>query len=259
MTGSDFRVNPSFLPVLRSLGLDSFEKIMTQPSQAVMRSVPGRATVRLQIGPLIAYLKRYEPAYYSLPKRALRALRIARDEARHEWNMIDTLQQHGFKTAARIAYGHRGNHSFVMTQEIAGGVPADEHMRTLNSHARREFVVRVAELTRRFHGGGFIYKDYYLSHIFVAIGEMHFIDLQRVNGPRRFHRRWLFKDLGALAYSAQLAGATQTDLMKFYKVCFEKPKLDATDKRLIRRILQRVARLHERPPKYDVIWDANSR
>jgi hypothetical protein len=132
-------------------------------------------------------------------------------------------------------------------------------MRTLNSHARREFVVRVAELTRRFHGGGFIYKDYYLSHIFVAIGEMHFIDLQRVKGPRRFRWRWLVKDLGALAYSAQLAGATQTDLMKFYKVCFEKPKLDATDKRLIRRILQRVARLHERPPKYDVIWDANSR
>lgn len=258
MTGRDFQIDPEFAPLLRSLGLDSFEKISTHPSQAVMRSVPGRATVRLQIGPHIAYLKRYEPEYYSLHQRVLRALRIARDEARHEWNMIGTLQQHGFKTATRIAYGRQGNHSFVMTQEIAGGVPADEFLRTLSPRRRREFAIRLAELTRQFHGGGFIYKDYYLSHIFVANGELHFIDLQRVKGPQRFHPRWLVKDLGTLAYSAQRAGATRTDLMKFYKVCFQKTKLNAADKRLIGRILQRTARLHARPPKYDVIWDANS-
>ena len=87
------------------------------------------------------------------------------------------------------------------------------------------------------------------------------VELDRVGGegPQRFHPRWLVKDLGTLAYSAQRAGATRTDLMKFYKVCFQKTKLNAADKRLIGRILQRTARLHARLPKYDVIWDANSR
>src|ERR1041385_9064331 len=107
MTGSDFQINPEFAPLLHSLGLDSFDKLQAHPSQAVMRSVPGRATVRVQLGPHSGYLKRYGPEYYNMHQRLLRSLRIARDEARHEWNMIGTLQQHGFKTATRIAYGHQ--------------------------------------------------------------------------------------------------------------------------------------------------------
>lgn len=245
-------VASSWLPVLRERGLDSFEAIMAHPSQKVMRSVPGRATVRLELAPgRVAYLKRYQPPYYSWWQR----LTGIHDEARHEWDMIHQLRARGFQTAAPIACGRQGTKCFLMTAEIEGGVPSDDYMRTLAPPQRRRLIIQLAELTRRFHGEGFIYKDYYLSHIFVAGVQLVFIDLQRVVGPRRHHPRWRVKDLGALAYSAQLAGATRADLMKFYKVCFPDTPLD---KSFIRKILARTAHLHRRPPKYGVIWDAKS-
>jgi hypothetical protein len=249
-----FLVAEEFRPLLEAKGLDSFEAIMARSGGTIVRSVPGRSTVRLEIGRVV-YLKRYEPAYYAIWQR----LTGIHDEARHEWEMIHTLRAHGFRTAAPVACGRQGLRSFLITAEIEGGVPADEQMRRLNPRQRRRLVVDLAELTRRFHGAGFIYKDYYLSHIFVAGGELYLIDLQRVVGPRAFRRRWLIKDLGTACYSAELAGATRADLMKAYKVCFPTKRLAESDKRLICKILRRAARLHSRSPKYDVIWDASSR
>lgn len=265
--------NAAFLPVLRAHGLDTFAAVM-QRQGFLMRSVPGRSTVRLELpspagGLRAAYLKRYQPAYLRWWQWPLRWLRWpgAADEARHEWEMILALRRHGFRTAEPLAVGQVRvagvvARSCLLTAEVAGGVAAHEYVRTLGAGARRAFARQVGDFTRRLHGAGFIHKDYYLNHILVvesaAASEapaLFLIDLQRMQGPGRFSRRWHVKDLAALGYSAQLAGATRPDLLAFYLAYTGGKDLSPADRRVIRAVLRRVAALHRRRPKYDVIWD----
>jgi hypothetical protein len=279
MTGNDFiplddgrlTVAREFADVLRGCGLTSFAAVMAHPSQKVMRSVPGRSTVRVELGTgvaaPVAYLKRYEPRYLSPGKRLLRRLGwpVAQDEAMHEWRALLELRGAGFRTAAPIAVGQlrRGGlvtSSFLLTAEIAGGVPGDDYFRELDAPRRRELAVEVAELARRFHAAGFVHKDFYFSHVFVTPHagrrELSLIDLQRVVRPTALLRpRWIVKDLGALGYTAQRAGASRGDLLRFYLRYAGKSRLDAGDRRFIRQVMARVNALHRRGPKYDVIWD----
>lgn len=266
-------VMADFLPLLRANELNTFATIMAREGGKMMRSVPGRSTVKLELkrpdgGVQIAFLKRYEPEYLSLWKKLLRFVHWpgADDEAMHEWRAIEQLSAHGFNTAAPMAVGqerHGGvvTRSFLLTAEIEGGVAAHNYVRTLGAKPRRELAGQIGELTRRFHGAGFAHKDFYLSHIFVVPQpstlnpQLFFIDLQRLVRPRFLRERWRVKDLAQLGYGARLAGATRADLLHFYKNCFQCRQLEASDRQLIGRIQARIHRLQRRRPKFDVIWD----
>jgi len=266
-------ISTDFVETLRINRFDGLDQIMAFAGGEVMRSVPGRSTVRIQLktargGTLTAYLKRYEPHYLTAFRKLLRWIRWpgAADEALHEWNALYALNQAGFNTPTPIAFGQRRRFglvmsSFLLTAEITGGIAAHDYSQTLNSQNRRVLTLSIAELTRRFLAAGFAHRDFYLSHIFVvdaaatSTPELYLIDLQRLFKPRFLRKRWLVKDLAALGYTAQLAGATRGDLMAFYLRCFEISKLGNSDKRLIRNILRRIQQLHGRAPKYDVIWD----
>lgn len=267
------RVAAEFLPLFRTNGLETFDRIMALAGGRMMRSVPGRSTVRLELrkpdgGVQIVFLKRYEPQYLSLGKRLLRLIRWpgAGDEALHEWHALQQLRAGGFNTAVPIAAGQSRaagvvTRSFLMTAEIAGGVAAHRHVLTLNAQQRRALVKQMAAWTARFHGAGFAHKDFYLSHIFVVPPEtggepdLFCIDLQRLARPRFLRERWRIKDLAQLGYTAQLAGATRSDLLCFYRACEQRRRLTPADKQFIRRVLARIRRLHGRRPKFDVIWD----
>jgi tRNA A-37 threonylcarbamoyl transferase component Bud32 len=227
---SKFEIAPAFVSLLHEHGLDTFKDVMERKIKHVMRSVPGRSTVRLPFG---IYLKRYEPDYYSPLTRWWH-----HDEAEHEWNMIHELQRAGFRVPTPVAFGRRGARSFVMTAEIAGGVPAD----TVATPALLE---RIGKLTRQFHDAGFIHKDYYLCHIFVAGDVLYFIDLQRVLGPRRFSQRWIVKDLAALAHSAARIGVAHEALLRAY----------GGDDALFKKVAARMQWLKKRRPKFVGVWD----
>jgi hypothetical protein len=94
-----------FLPVLREHNLDTFDKLMAHKSGTVIRSVPGRATVRIELPtsagrPLVVYLKRYDRGYLSPRRLLLRRLGCpaGADEAMQEWRMMHILRAHGFNT-----------------------------------------------------------------------------------------------------------------------------------------------------------------
>lgn len=267
------RVNARYAPLLRAHGLDTLERLMRFGGGQRMRAVPGRSTVRIELakaegGAEVFFLKRYEPEYLNGWRRALRFLRwpAAQDEAQREWEAIRLLRAHGFKTAEPVAFGQerRGGivtRSLLMTAEIPRATPAHELWPNLPAQERRALLERLAEWTARFHGAGFAHKDLYLSHFFVAPGaeggapELFCIDLQRLIRPRWLRTRWLVKDLAQLAYSARLVGARRTELLHFYKHGFRRARLDAADRRFIRRVWRRVRRLERRQPRYDVLWD----
>jgi hypothetical protein len=271
--GGTLFVRPEFVPALRASGLDTFERVMGHRDGRIMRSVPGRSTLRIELkhpeGASVAYLKRYEREYLSPARKLLRFLHWpgAGDEAMHEWNALGLLRFQGFNTADPIAVGQRRSgglveRSFLLTAEISGGVAAHDYARTLGARARRELVMRIADLTQRFHAAGFAHRDCYLSHIFVvptlranSDPRLYLIDLQRLFRPRCFRERWVVKDLGALGYSARVAGATRADLLCFFKRYFGIARLSALDRARISKIMVRIDALQRRRPKHDVIWD----
>ena len=271
LDGGRLRVARAFVPLLRENGLATFDAVMAWSRGSLMRSVPGRSTVRIELksplgGSQVAFLKRYEPAYLTAGKRFLRFLHWpgTEDEALNEWQAIHALRAAGFNTAEPIAVGQSRSlgavtRSFLLTAEIASGIAAHDYAHALEAPPRRQLALQVAELTRRFHDAGFVHKDCYLSHLFVverAAGRtLFFIDLQRVAKPRWVRRRWLIKDLAQLAYSAQLAGATSRDLLAFAHTYFGRTNLTPADRRLLSSILRRVQALHRRGPRFDVIWD----
>jgi tRNA A-37 threonylcarbamoyl transferase component Bud32 len=209
-----------------------FEKMMNLPGGEVVRSVPGRSTVRLTLDGRVVYLKRYEPEYYSWWRRIFH-----HDEAEHEWKMIHELQRAGFHVPTPVAFGRRGLRSFVATEEIPGGAPADT--------MRPPPLAEIGRLMRRFHDAGFIHKDSYLCHIFVAGEKLYFIDLQRVLGPGRFARRWIVKDLAALAHSAERIGLPAEEILRAY----------GGEESLLRKVRARMNWLARRRPKYVGVWD----
>jgi hypothetical protein len=276
LDGGRMLVEESWAAVLRANGLDAVTKLMALQSGKVERAVPGRSTVRLELavrdGTRIAvYLKRFDPEYLSLGRALLRFLRWpgADDEALREWRKIFQLRRHGFVTAPPVAVGQLRRagivtHSLVMTQEITGGIPADQyfqsHLRAGPLRRKWAWLAAVGRFARHFQEARFIHKDFYLSHIFVVEeGEdwrFHLIDLQRVRGPRWHLSRWYLKDLIALTFSARIkARCSRPDMLRLYKAYARRVKLSTKDKQIIRRLWRRARKLERRPPRYRRVWN----
>jgi hypothetical protein len=259
-----------FVPMLRDSQLDSFAAVMSKEVPSPVRVFPGRVTVRLELksrsgAARAVYLKRYERKYVSPWRFFLRAIHwpTAEDEALREWRHLWKLRAEGFNTPVPVAFGQEKYlgvtvRSFLMTEEIRDGIQGDYYCRDAEARERRQLAVEAADLTRKFHGAGFVHKDYYLCHIFVVprsgSGQLVLLDLQRLVRPRFFRERWLVKDLGALAYSALKFGASHADLMRFFKRYRNKPRLDSSDRRLARKVLARVDWLSKRRPRHDQVF-----
>jgi heptose I phosphotransferase len=277
-------VTVDFLPLLRANGLDSFEKVMAMTDGKVFRDFPGRRTVRLELNhdgaAQAIFLKRYESEYLSPARKWLRRLHWpgAEDEALREWRVIHEVRSRGIPTATPVAFGQQtagraATRSFLMTAEIPGAVEGIAWAEQLPAPERRRFLLRVANLGRRFHATGLAHKDFYLGHFLVSTlrnrsgqwagetlenasrgadePELFLIDLQRAVRPCCFHERWVEKDLGALAYSMYNAGASWTDLLRCHLAYCGKRGLDEPEKRVVRAVLRRVAWLRTRQPRHD--------
>jgi tRNA A-37 threonylcarbamoyl transferase component Bud32 len=270
-------VAAEFLPLLRAAGLDSFNKIMALPVKAVIRAVPGRSTIRVELpqphgGTLVGYLKRYEEEYLSPLDKLLRLIRWpgSDDEAAREWRKMLLLRTHNFLTAVPIATGQLRRagivtSSFLLQQEIPNGLPTDDYIvqRLATAPPQRKWKLfrKLGELARTFQDAGFIHKDFYLKHVFVVERgddwDLYLIDLQRVLGPRSHRHRWYLKDLSALAHSARRrARLSLPDILRIYLGYARATKLQAADKRFIENVWRRVRKLRGRQPRYGRVWNA---
>ena len=279
LDGGKLLVNAAFLSLLHTSGLDTFDKVMAHSGGTVIRSVPGRSTVRIELRQNSAavqavFLKRYERDYLTPGKRLLRLVRWpgADDEALREWRKIFQLQHHGFDTALPVAVGQVRSggvveRSFLMTAEIRGGLPGEAYFATKlrggKPHRKWRWLSEAGAWARRFHQAQFIHKDFYLPHVFVVeegdAWRFHLIDLQRMRGPHWHLPRWYTKDLIALAFSARaMAGCSRTDLLRLYKAYTARKALLSGDKRTIARRWHQIQRLERRRPKYSRIWNAPS-
>ncbi|MBN2584046.1 MAG: hypothetical protein JXL80_13355 [Planctomycetes bacterium] len=261
-----------FLPVLRSLGLDTVEKVMAYRGGKSYRDVPDRLTVRIPFTwddgrESALYLKRHQKVDTGAWIEGLVFWRKALTRAEAEYRNIFQLIHARLATPHPVAWGqdHRWSirqPSFLATEEIAGSVPADDYLRDrfaspdADASAKRELVRQIAQLARRFHGQGFCHRDFYLCHLFVREAStddessspfiLHLIDLQRVRRSRRGRRvgrRWIVKDLAALNYSAPAGIVTRTDKLRFLRPYLGLARLDVAARDLVRDVAAKTARI----------------
>jgi tRNA A-37 threonylcarbamoyl transferase component Bud32 len=270
-------VGSEFLPLLQAAGLDSFDRIMALPAKTVVRAVPGRSTICVELpsptgGTLVGYLKRYGEEYLSPLDKLLRLIHWpgSDDEAGREWRKMLLLRTHNFLTAVPIAAGQSRRagivtSSFLLQQEIPNGLPTDDYivqrLATAPPQRKWELFRKLGELARTFQDAGFIHKDFYLKHIFVVERgddwDLYLIDLQRVLGPRAHRQRWYLKDLSALAHSARRrARLSLPNILRIYQGYARTRKLQAVDKRFIENVWRRVRKLRGRQPRYGRVWNA---
>jgi len=259
-------VQPKYEPVLQANQLTDAGAILALAGGTVVRSVPGRTTQRIELKSpdgscLAAYLKCFE---YAVPRSRRWQGPAGRMESGlaslNEWHQILALRKLGFRTADPIAAGWQpadkpgAIRSFVMTAEINGAVSGYDYWAASDDSKRRTLIRRIADLARRFHQAGFIHKDFYLGHIFVADRagepELTLIDLQRVLGPRTFRERWLVKDFGSILFSLERAGSKRAGLFRLFKLYLGGRRAGPAERRFLRKCLRKAARLHRHRPKY---------
>jgi hypothetical protein len=163
--------------------------------------------------PRTLYLKRFERPPFQRQWDRWREGHGGLSTAGVEWTNARLLAQAGVPAVEAVAFGQEmlgfwERRSFVLIREVAGEslerwVPAHlpPAVEETDLALRRRQLDSLARLLARFHRSGFVHRDLYLAHIFLETGGFRLIDLQRVFRPRWRRRRWVVKDLAALAFS----------------------------------------------------------
>jgi heptose I phosphotransferase len=145
---------------------------------------------------------------------------------------IKTLSLHGIPTLRGVAVGQRFRgfieaRSFGITEGLDGRsleTVTQEMVRDGSKRPswaqRRETIRQLALIARRLHGRRLFHRDFYLCHIFLTPNAdggivLRVIDLARMVEKRVCSRRWIIKDLAALAYSAPSPAVTRADRVRF--------------------------------------------
>jgi len=256
----DMMVNAQFSRLLKENGLRCFSEVMNFEGGRIYKEAHGRSVRAIELkkpneSPVRAYLKRERLSLFHILKPLVR-LRPPQAPARREWENALLLGQKSFPVAVPIAAGARrswglGHESFSITQELPGASSLLDFIpRVLSTYPaeklrkfKRVLARRLARFARMFHGAGLHHQDFYLGHFHISLEEsqdfrLWLLDLQRVRRLRWVSRHFLIKDLAQLNYSSlDFPIIYATDRMRFFKLYRGKHRLDAKEKRLIRRII----------------------
>lgn len=266
-SSSGLTITAGYEEILAANGLDSLDALF-EVAQGEALSKPDlspwrerlRLTLDVSDGRRTFYLKRFLSPPRAARREVHRSGTGAASVAGLEWTWLQRLTAAGLPCAPPVAFGEqrRGSReirSAIMTAAVPGhSLEQWAAIWRETDRARARGLVRpLARLVSRLHQCGYVHRDLYLSHIFhdpdAAVEEsLHLIDLQRVYRPQWAGRRWIVKDLAALNYSVPCHLVHRTDRLRWLTYYLGAPKLDASARRLVYRIVgktQRIAR-HDR-------------
>ena len=272
----DLTVVPDMVDRLRASGLTSLDalfrvvpdQVLDKPGLAPWRerlriTLPGGPELESSMPPVTAYLKRYSQP----PRRAYRGLRTPhpryRSLAAMEWAWLRLLQKAGIPAPMPIAFGEEMRGLWeTRSALLIAAVPGDSLERIAprlepRDRARiRKLLDTVAALVARFHGLGLVHRDLYLAHIFAdgiadsnGSPRLHLIDAARLFRPTILRRRWIAKDLAALAYSTPRVLVSMIDRARWLRSYLGTRRLGRDGRRLWYHVdgkVRRIARHDQR-------------
>jgi tRNA A-37 threonylcarbamoyl transferase component Bud32 len=132
---------------------------------------------------------------------------------------------------------------------VLEAIPHEESLRQRLERAgndeRRVLISELLELVLCLHNAGWVHRDLYLEHVVLARrGEREalvLLDAGRARAPRAFRRRWLVKDLAALAHSAPRA-VSRADRLRFLAGWLEGVRGSRVELRRFARAVERKRR-----------------
>lgn len=224
----------------RALGEgDAFDHIMQLQGQ-VFRDVPGRRTLRFELGGKAYFVKQHFGVGWREIFKNLLTLRLPVLSAATEARAIKRLDALNIPTTPLVAYGCRGTspaslRSFVVTEDLGDIVSletlcADWLRNPPDIRFRRRLIKAVADMARKFHHNGMNHRDFYICHFCLdrqklSQDEIHLylIDLHRVGIRPEIRQADRMKDMAALYFSAMDIGLTKRDYYRFLKTYRQKP------------------------------------
>jgi heptose I phosphotransferase len=258
-------INSAYQSSLERLGLTSFAAFEGLAGTTV-RSIDSRATSRVKLESLVIYLKRHGRPHWR--ERIVPWLRLGKRllGASPEWNAIWRFHQLGIPTVEPVAFGRRRGATFVATRELVArcdlkqwvqeclnrrdpdGAWQAADFRQAIAHAQQ-----LATMVATLHRGGLHHQDLYLNHV-LWVGELadgrpdlRLIDLGRVSRLGLFRRRWIWKDLAQLAYSA--AGVPRSVQLRFL-LAYLGRRLNRSDRRWLGWIAWKAERIDRHTRKH---------
>lgn len=267
---NELRVEPPYADLLSRAGVADFDgafacaagERLDKPGLA-----PWRRRLRLTLtdgdgAPHVLYVKRYDRPPLRLQVRRILGGRPRESTAGREWSAIEQLERAHIPAPPRVAIGER-MHGFLERQSVLmiGAVrgeslerwlPRGWNRRAVGAAWRRQqaWVRSLAEVVAAFHAAGFVHRDLYTSHVFLADtappGRDAFtlIDLQRVFRPRWRRTRWIVKDLAALDLSAAPI-VSRTDRLRFWHAYVDAVGRPAWRERIAARVAARVRHVQQ--------------
>jgi len=261
-------IDAEFLPLLERAGWTTIDAVMAASDGHCRRALSDRENWRFDLsdgagGTRRVYLKKHHVRRHPFFCKRKRQPTPAAVETRN----VERLRDIGIGSMRVIAFGERFHadgliESFFLTDELTGFAELQDFIVERFGRMPTEIVrgrdrdldrlIRdVAEVARRFHRAGYNHRDFYAGHFFVretAAGkfDIRLIDLQRVQQRRRFHRRWVVKDLAQLAWSFPTGDIGCRHKLAFMRHYLGVEKLRPCDKRLIREVLAKQQRMERR-------------
>ncbi|XOV83641.1 MAG: lipopolysaccharide core heptose(I) kinase RfaP [bacterium] len=229
----------------------------------VFRDVPGRRTLRVQLGEKIYFVKlHYGIGWTEVIKNWLQ-LKWPVIGARNEFVVCRALQKEQIPAPVPAAFGASSGsmaaqRSFVLSDELAGFTSLEDITDSWGDNPpspieRQRYLYAVAHFARRFHQAGFIHRDFYICHLLAddarrAEGEVSLavLDLHRARRFAKVPFRWLKRDLAALLFSSLDLGFNHRDWLRFIAIYSGKPASVALrqDAALWRAVRERADKLY---------------
>ena len=247
-----------------AFGDDAFDAVMRLDGE-VFRDVPGRKTIRVDIGGMTCFVKQHFGVGWREIFKNLLSLRLPIVSARTEWQAIRRLDAIGIPTTPALAFGERGcdpsrRQSFVITRDLGDIVSLEDFCRDWpqsppTPRLRRRLIVAAAQLARRLHDHGLNHRDFYICHLCLDRPRLiqddihlYLIDLHRVGMHRRISETARLKDMAALYFSALDIGLTRRDCLRFLRAYRQQPLRETLrkERRFWRKVADRAARLYHK-------------
>jgi len=184
--------------------------------------------------------------------------------ANREWKAIKRLNELNINCPEVAAVCFRGlnpanSESFLITKALVNTISLEEALKqgkyqSLTVSDKREFILKIAEISKKMHDGGVNHRDYYLCHFHVAKNldvkkDIYLIDLHRAQIRSTVPVRWSEKDIGGLFHSALGFGLSERDLYRFLSSYFNLPIRVILEKNssFVRRSMKRAFSMYMKP------------
>lgn len=201
----------------------------------VYRDVPGRRTLRVELGGKAYFVKLHYGVGWSEVVKNWLQFKWPVVGAENEFVACQGLAAAGITAPVPAAYYcSSGNmatrRSFVLCDELQGYTSLEDVTDPWPDSPptplqRHRLLYAVASFAHSFHQQGFIHRDFYICHLLAndaALAEgrvaLAVLDLHRARRFGQVPERWLKRDLAALLFSTLDLGFTRRDWLRFIRL-----------------------------------------